>query len=201
MRPTIDCGDEGVFLRPPFPEPLMVGDIISFSSESQCRYYPNHNVSKAHRIVAVRVARFTTYYTTQGDTALKPDSCEITIEQIDGKLVEIKKGARPQDIIDTSEYDFAKERIRILKVEYGNKRAVYDQHKAQYDARGEEYRGLVSQYQEGTTDYETVVGFHQRLEEERIALNRLKDELNSLGEEINATIVQVDRLYQELFIQ
>jgi hypothetical protein len=38
MRPTIDCGDEAVLLKPPFPEPLMVGDIISFSPDISCRY-------------------------------------------------------------------------------------------------------------------------------------------------------------------
>lgn len=49
MRPTIDCGDEAVILKPPFPEPLMVGDIISFSPDISCRYYKNHHISKAHR--------------------------------------------------------------------------------------------------------------------------------------------------------
>jgi hypothetical protein len=200
MRPSIDCGDEGVFLKPPFQEPLMAGDIISFSLEGRCRHYKNHDVSKAHRIVAVRVEGERSYYTTQGDSAFAPDACEVTIEQIDGKLVEIKKGVRPQDVIDTSEYDFAKERVRRLKLEYEEQRAVYDQRMDECHAQSEEYQRLVTSYREGRTDYQEVLEFHQGLEEQRIALNEFKDELNSLGEEINAAIDEVDRWYQELFI-
>jgi hypothetical protein len=200
MRPTIDCGDEGVFLKPPFQEPLMVGDVISFSPDESCRHYKNHNVSKAHRIIAVRVEGGTSFYTTQGDAASAPDPCEVTIEQIDGKLVEIKKGVRPQDIIDTSEYDLAKERVRLLKAEYEGLRASYDQSKAEYDAQGEEYQLLLASYEQGHAGYQEVLEFHQGLEEQRVALNRFKDDLNSLGEEINSHIDEVDRIYEELFI-
>jgi hypothetical protein len=136
MRPTIDCGDEAVLLKPPFPEPLMVGDIISFSPDISCRYYKNHHISKAHRIIAVRIEEGTTYYTTKGDATLNPDPCEVTIDQIDGKLVEIRKGVRPQDIIDTSEYDLAKARVDLLKAEYDAKREAFDTKKANYDAQG-----------------------------------------------------------------
>jgi hypothetical protein len=200
MRPTIDCGDEGVFLKPPFQEPLVAGDIISFLPDESCRHYKNHSVSKAHRIVAVRIEGSRSYYTTMGDSASTSDPCEVTIEQIDGKLVEIKKGVRPQDIIDTSEYDFAKERVKLLKAEYEGLRASYDHRKAEYDAQGEEYQRLLASYHEGRTGYQEVLESHQGLEEQRVALNKFKDELNALGEEINATIDEVDRIYEELFI-
>jgi hypothetical protein len=200
MRPAIDCGDEGVFLKPPFQEPLMVGDVISFSTDESCRTYKNHNVSKAHRIIAIRIESGSSFYTTKGDAAVTHDPCEVIIEQIDGKLVEIKKGVRPQDIIDTSEYDLAKERVRLLKAEYEGLRASYDQRKAEYDAQGEEYQLLLASYEEGHTPYQEVLEFHQALEERRVALNKFKDELNSLGEEINSTIDEIDRIYEELFI-
>ena len=200
MRPTIDCGDEGVFLKPPFQEPLMVGDVISFSPDESCRHYKNHKVSKAHRIIAVRVEGITNLYTTKGDAALDPDSCEVTIDQIDGKLVEIKKGVRPQYIIDTAEYDLAKEMVRLLKSEYEGMRASYDQQKAQYDAQSEEYQLLLASYEEGRTRYQEVLEFHQELEVQRVALNEFKDKLNTLGAEINAAIDEVDRIYVELFI-
>lgn len=201
MRPTIDCGDEGVFLKPPFPEPLVVGDVISFSPEESCRHYRNHDISKAHRIISIRAESGTDYYTTQGDSALTPDDCEVTIDQIDGKLVEVNKGSRPQDVIDTAEYDAAKEKVRRLKEQYQNQRAAYDQRKAEYDSRGEEYEQLVNRYRERRASYQEVTQFQEELEEERVALNRLREELNSLGEEINATIDEVDRLYRELFVR
>jgi hypothetical protein len=201
MRPTIDCGDEAVILKPPFPEPLMVGDIISFSPDISCRYYKNHHISKAHRIIAIRVEEGIPYYTTEGDATLNPDPCEITIDQIDGKLVEIRKGVRPQDIIDTSEYDLAKTRVDLLKAEYDAKREVFDSKKAAYDAQGEEYQLLVSRYESGQAGYGEVAELYQQLEEQRIVLNQLKDELNALGEAMNAAIDEVDRLYQELFVR
>jgi hypothetical protein len=114
MRPAIDCGDEALLLKPPFPEALMIGDIISFTPDISCRYYKNHHISKARLIIAIRVEEDITYYTTKGDATLNPDSCEITIEQIDGKVVEIRKGIRSQDIIDTSQYDLAKARVGLL---------------------------------------------------------------------------------------
>jgi hypothetical protein len=201
MRPTIDCGDEAVLLKPPFPEPLIVGDIVSFSPAISCRYYKNHHISKAHRIIALRVEGDVAYYTTKGDATRSPDPCEITLDQIDGKLVEIRKGVRPQDIIDTSEYDLAKARVDILKAEYEAKRKVFDNKKAAYDTQGEEYRQLVSGYEAGQVTYGEVAEFHQQLEEQGLALNQLKNELNSLGEKINAAIDEVGRLYQKLFVR
>ena len=122
MRPTIDCGDEGIFVRPPFQSPPEVGDIISFSSNQSCRYYKNQNISKAHRIISIRSGDGIEYYTTKGDSTENPDPCETTIAQIDGKLVELRKGVRPLDIIDTTSYELAKDWVNLLKVEYEENR-------------------------------------------------------------------------------
>lgn len=201
MRPTIDCGDEGVFLKPPFLEPLLVGDIISFSSDVSCRYYKNQNISKAHRITSIRTESGLNYYTTKGDATSNTDSCETTIGQIDGKLVEIRKGVRPQDIIDTAEYDQAKESVSHLKDQYEDRRVQFDQNKAAYDSLGEEYQDLVARYTDGEAEYKVVMDFYQQLEKERVALNLQKDQLNDLAGEVNTGIKEVDRLYQELFTQ
>lgn len=201
MRPTIDCGDEGVFLKPPFPEPLRVGDIISFSSDVSCRYYKNQNISKAHRITSIRTESGIEYFTTKGDATNNSDACESTLSQIDGKLVEIRKGVRPQDVIDTAEYDLAKESVSDLKDQYEDQKAKFDLNKAAYDGRGEEYQALVNSYTDGEADYQLVVDFYQQLETERIDLNLAKDQLNDLAGQVNAGITEVDRLYQELFTQ
>ena len=78
MRPVLDCGDEAVFLIPPFPEPLAVGDVVSFSVDLGCRYYKSQDVSKAHRIINIRYAGTTPFYTTQGDASSNADPCETT---------------------------------------------------------------------------------------------------------------------------
>ena len=200
MRPTIDCGDEGIFVRPPFQRPPEVGDIISFSSNTSCRYYKNQNISKAHRIISIRSEDEVDYYTTKGDSTEKADPCETTLEQVDGMLVEVRKGVRPLDIIDTTSYELSKEWVNLLKMEYEENKAEFDLLKTGYDDRGEEYQRMVSSYKDGHAEYETVLDLYQQLEAERVALNLRKDHLNSLGNEINSAIVEVDRLYGELFI-
>jgi hypothetical protein len=199
MRPTIDCGDEGVFVRPPFDPPLMVGDIISFSSDLSCRYYKNQNTSRAHRITSIRTEAGVDYYTTRGDATNNADLCETTADQIDGRLIEIRKGVRSQDVIDTAEYDLAKALVNRLKDQYDELKDQFDQSKKAYDDRGEEYQDLVTSYADGRAEYQVALDFHQQLETERIALNRQKDRINDLAGEINAAIKEVDRLYLELF--
>jgi len=199
MRPTIDCGDEGVFVRPPFDTPLMVGDIISFSSDPGCRYYKNQNTSRAHRITSIRTEAGVDYYTTRGDATNNTDLCETTADQIYGKLIEIRKGVRPQDVIDTTEYDLAKDLVNQLKDQYDELKVQFDQSKSAYDGRGEEYQELVTSYADGRAEYQAALDFHQQLEAERIALNQQKDRINDLAGEINAAIREVDRLYLELF--
>jgi hypothetical protein len=199
MRPAIDCGDEGVFVRPPFESPLMVGDIISFTSDLSCRYYKNQNTSKAHRITSIRTEDGIDYYTTRGDAASIADSCETTTDRIDGRLIEIREGIRPQDVIDTADYDLAKELINHLKEQYDEQKVQFDQSKAAYDDRGEEYQDLIASYADGRAEYPTVLNFHQQLETERTALNQRKDRINDLAGEINDAIKEVDRLYLELF--
>ena len=199
MRPTLDCGDDADFLKPPFPRSLVVGDVISFLPNISCRYYKFQEKSKAHRIIGVRLDSDVAYYTTKGDASLNPDPCEITISQIDGLLVAIRKGARPQDIIDTSEYDLAKESVQELKREHARLAELYDETKLLYDSLVVEYQDLVSAYQAGESSYQNVAGFYQELEEQRAALNALRVQINSLTDAINADITEVDRIYQELF--
>ncbi len=199
MRPALDCGDEAEFLRPPFPRSLVVGDIISFLPDISCRYYKFQEISKAHRIIAVRLEDNVPYYTTKGDSSSNPDPCEITADQIDGLLVAVRKGARPQDIIDTSEYDRAKARVQALKHEYAQQTELYEQRKLLYESLVEDYQTLVSDYQAGKSSYQLVAVFYRELEEQRVALNALRDELNALTDAVNESINQVDRIYQELF--
>lgn len=199
MRPVLDCGDEAEFLRPPFPRDLVEGDIISFLPDISCRYYKFQEISKAHRIIAVRLENNVPYYTTKGDSSSNPDPCEITPGQIDGLLVAVRKGVRPQDIIDTSEYDRAKERVQQLKQEYAQLTKLYDQKKILYESLVVDYQNLVYDYQAGESSYNLVAGSYQKLEEERVALNALRDVLNGLTDAVNESINQVDRIYQKLF--
>lgn len=200
MRPALDCGDEAVFLNPPFPQPPAVGDVVSFSVDLGCRYYKSQDVSKAHRIIDVRYQGTTPFYTTQGDASSNPDPCEITLEQIDGVLVEVRKGARPQDIIDASEYDRAKLAVTELKAEYALRLDLYDLERVAYEALVEEYNSLVDHYRRGDLSYQVVSEFYEGLEERRASLNALRQDLNDLSDQINLAIDEVDRLYRQLFV-
>ena len=122
----MDCGDEAIFLKPPFERPLAVGDVVSFSVDVSCRYYKTQSISKAHRIISIRYENGTPFFTTQGDSSFNPDPCEIGMEQIDGLLAEVRKGARPQDVIDSSEYDQAKLAVAKLKEEYSRQLDEYN---------------------------------------------------------------------------
>ena len=200
MRPALDCGDEAVFLNPPFPQPLAVGDVVSFSVDMGCRYYQSQDVSKAHRIIRIRYEGTTPFYTTQGDASSDPDPCETTLEQIDGMLVEVRKGARPQDIIDASEYDQAKLAVTELKAEYTLQLELYDLERVAYEALTEEYTSLVDHYRRGALSYQIVSEFYEGLEERRDSLNTRRQDLNDLSDRINLAIDQLDRIYRQLFV-
>ncbi len=200
MRPALDCGDEAVFLNPPFPQPLAVGDVVSFSVDLGCRYYKSQDVSKAHRIIEIRYEGTTPFYTTQGDASSDPDPCEVTLEQIDGVLVEVRKGARPQDIIDASEYDRAKLAVTQLKAEYALLLDLYNLESVTYEALVEEYNSLVDYYRRGDLSYQVVAEFYEGLEARRTSLNTLRQDLNDLSDRINLAIDEVDRLYRQLFV-
>jgi hypothetical protein len=200
MRPALDCGDEAVFLNPPFPQPPSIGDVVSFSVDLGCRYYKSQDVSKAHRIINIRYEGTTPFYTTQGDASSDPDPCEVTLEQMDGVLVEVRKGARPQDIIDASEYDRAKLAVTELKAEYALRLDLYNLERVTYEALVEEYNSLVDHYRRGDLSYQVVSEFYQGLEERRTSLNTLRQDLNDLSDRINLAIDEVDRLYRQLFV-
>ena len=200
MRPALDCGDEAVFLNPPFPQPLAVGDVVSFSMNIGCRYYKSQDISKAHRIIDIRYQGTTPYYTTQGDASSDPDPCKITLEQVDGVLVEVRKGARPQDIIDVSEYDRAKLAVTKAKAEYALLLDLYDLERVAYEALVEEYNSLVEHYRRGDLSYQVVSEFYEGLEKRRASLNMLRQDLNDLSDRTNLAINEVDRLYRQLFV-
>ncbi len=200
MRPALDCGDEAVFLNPPFPRALAIGDVVSFSVDMGCRYYKSQDVSKAHRIIEIRYEGTTPFFTTQGDASADPDPCETTLEQIDGVLVEVRKGARPQDIIDASEYDRAKLAVTELKAEYALQLELYDRERVAYEALVEEYSSLVDHYRRGDLSYPVVSEFYEGLEGRRDSLNGLRQDLNDLSDRINLAIDEVDRIYRQLFV-
>ena len=200
MRPALDCGDEAVFLNPPFPQPLAVGDVVSFSVDIGCRYYKSQDISKAHRIIDIRYQGTTPFYTTQGDASSDPDPCEIILEQVDGMLVEVRKGARPQDIIDVSEYDRAKLAVTEAKAQYALLLDLYDLERVAYEALVEEYNSLVEHYRQGDLSYQVVSEFYEGLEKRRASLNMLRQDLNDLSDRTNLAIDEVDRLYRQLFV-
>jgi hypothetical protein len=200
MRPALDCGDEAVFLKPPFEQSLAVGDVVSFSVSISCRYYKSQNISKAHRIIGIRHEGSAPLFTTQGDSSFNPDPCEISLEQIDGLLIEIRKGVRPQDVIDASEYDLAKLTVAELKGEYAHQLEEYNLEKAAYEALVAEYDILAEHYQQGDVSFPVVSAYYEGLEERRTLLNDRRQLLNDLSDEINLAIDEVDRLYQQLFV-
>ena len=59
MLPLLDCGDEAIFLRPPFPRHISKDDVVSFTSYKDCQKPGSNLISKAHRIVDINVRKNT----------------------------------------------------------------------------------------------------------------------------------------------
>ena len=101
MRPTLDCGDEGVWVRPASPANIIIGLVIHYAVDEVCWREVLHQDPPVGGAVSrvTYIVRFggTTYYQTRGDFNAETDTCLVAYSAVKGVLTEIRSGVRPQD--------------------------------------------------------------------------------------------------------
>ena len=200
MEPFIDCGDVGIYLVDPGVGEIEVGDVIDFPSGafhpacppwadtlSECRsllefmcvfpLFIDGGTYTVHRVVAKTVVDGVTYYQTKGDANVEVDFCQVPYPRVKGKLIRVLVDVRPEDVIDTTEYDAALERYRGLQRKYNELKAVYDERKAYYEA-------VQKGYESGDYSYGSYYAAWESLEEARLELNEVVPLLNEAIDEL-----------------
>lgn len=176
MEPYFDCGDVGIYLADPEVEEIEVGDVIDFpeytftkgAGEPACSFpaLPYEGIYLVHRVIAKRIEGDTTYYQTKGDANVNPDPCWIPYTYVNSKLIRVLADVRPEDVIDTTEYDAALEIYRRLERRYNELKSAYDEKLANYEQARAAYRS-------GGISYGSYLSAWENLEKAKLELNEI----------------------------
>ena len=198
MLPLLDCGDEAIFLRPPFPRHISKNDVVSFTSYKDCQKPGPNLISKAHRVVDINFRKNMRIYTTKGDANNVADSCQITNGQINGVLIGIKKGSRPQDVKNASEFHVLKLTIIELDRKYAKLSLDFKSQVYKHQITSQNYQNTLDYYMNGQSPYEDMLNAYDLLNEGFQDLYSKKRALDNVRIEINRAINQRDGLYNQL---
>ncbi len=182
MRPFFNCGDVGIYLASPEVGDIGVGDVVDFpeytfsqdSGETQCSFpaLPYEGKYFAHRVIAKRTEGDTTYYLTKGDANVDADPCWIPFTYVNSKLIRVLEDVRPEDVIDTTEYDAALEIYRRVQRRYNELESTYDEEIVYYQQ-------VEAAYLSGVVSYGTYLPARESMEtaqQELIEVSLLLDE-------------------------
>ena len=198
MLPLLDCGDEAIFLRPPFPRHISKNDVVSFTSYKDCQKPGPNLISKAHRVVDINFRKNMRIYTTKGDANNVADPCQITNGQISGVLIGIKKGSRPKDVKNASEFHVLKLTIIELDRKYTKLSLDFKSQVYKHQITSQNYQNTLDYYMNGQSPYEDMLNAYDLLNEGFQDLYSKKRALDNVRIEINRAINQRDRLYNQL---
>lgn len=198
MLPLLDCGDEAIFLRPPFPRHLSVKDVISFTYTNDCHIPRTVQISKAHRIVDINFHKNTRVYITRGDANNAPDPCQVTNSHINGVLIGIKKGSRPKDVRNSSEFHVLKLTIIELDRKYDKLLQDFKSQISEHEIVSEHYQNSLQYYTNGQVSYEDMLDAYNLLNKGLVSLYDKRQTLDNLSANINLAISERDRLYTKL---
>ena len=198
MLPILDCGDEAIFLRPPFPRHLSVNDVISFTYTKDCQLPRTDRIAKAHRIVGIDFHKNTRVYITRGDANNTPDPCQVTNKNINGVLIGIKKGSRPKDVRNSSEFHVLKLTIIELDRKYNKLLQEFKSQISEHEIASQYYHSSLLYYTNGQASYEDMLGAYNLLNKGLVSLYDKRQGLDSLRVDINLAIAERDRLYKKL---
>ena len=198
MLPILDCGDEAIFLRPPFPRHISKNDVVSFTSYKDCQKPGPNLISKAHRVVDINFRKDMRTYTTKGDANNVADPCQITNSQINGVLIGIKKGSRPKDVKNASEFHVLKLTIIELDQKYAKLLKDFKSQISKQEITSQNYQNSLDYYLNGQAPYEDMLNAYDLLNEGFQDLYAKKRALDNVGIEMNRAINQRDRLYNQL---
>ena len=198
MLPLLDCGDEAIFLRPPFPRHISKNDVVSFTSYKDCQKPGPNLISKAHRVVDINFRKNMRIYTTKGDANNIADPCQISNSQINGVLIGIKKGSRPKDVKNASEFHVLKLTIIELDRKYAKLSLDFKSQVYKHQITSQSYQNTLDYYMNGQSPYEDMLNAYDLLNEGFQDLYSKKRALDNVRIEINRAINQRDRLYNQL---
>ncbi|MSP78132.1 MAG: signal peptidase I, partial [Dehalococcoidia bacterium] len=112
MEPYITCADEAVWKRVFVPANIQVGTVIAFRNPTECSFRVGGTT--AHRVIEVKPDGASYLYHTKGDNNRAADSCWVPLANVSGVLALVRKDARPENVIDTTEYKIARQELSAI---------------------------------------------------------------------------------------
>jgi hypothetical protein len=109
MEPYITCADEAVWKLVFVSSDIRVGTVISFRNPPACA--SGRGGSTSHRVIDIKMEGGSWLYRTKGDGNRAADPCWIPTAYVNGVLALLRKGARPENVIDTTEYRIATQEL------------------------------------------------------------------------------------------
>ena len=116
MAPYIECGDEVVWKGTVDPTDISVRTVIGFQAPASCGSLSGKLI--AHRVTEIRIVNGEPVYQTQGDNNSSPDPCWILLQNVRGVLALLREDARPEDVVDTAQYERAKQEAQNIQAQY-----------------------------------------------------------------------------------
>ena len=104
-------------------------------------------------------------YTTKGDANNVADPCQITNSQINGVLIGIKKGSRPKDVKNASEFHVLKLTIIELDQKYAKLLKDFKSQISKQEITSQNYQNSLDYYLNGQTPYEDMLNAYDLLNE------------------------------------
>ena len=95
MEPKLTCLDEVTWLDNFRPSDIVVGTLISFTTTEDCD--GGAGVGIAHRVMDIKVEDGIHYFWPAGDANDEPDGCWIPEGKVRAYMVDVEKGAHPQN--------------------------------------------------------------------------------------------------------
>ena len=95
MEPKLTCLDEVTWLDNFKPSDIVVGTFIRFTTTEDCKF--GAGVTIAHRVLDIKVEDGVHYFWPAGDANEEPDGCWIPEDNVRAYMVDVEKGAHPQN--------------------------------------------------------------------------------------------------------
>ena len=97
MEPKITCLDEATYVTNPRPEEITVGSTIHFNPSCWPEEDDTDSPGIVHRVMDIKIENGVYSYWPKGDANRTDDGCWVPFDHVQGYIVEIHKGVRPEN--------------------------------------------------------------------------------------------------------